>query len=61
MTDYAFIAFCLFCKEKRGVNCSREQAMTGAPVEVYAIQCDHAWTLTREDSKKLMEHSDWLR
>ena len=61
MTDYAFMAFCPICKEMRGVNCSREQAMTGGPVEVYAIQCDHAWILTREDSKKLLEHSDLLR
>ena len=55
MTDYAFLAFCPFCKEMRGVNCSREQAVTGEPIDVYSIQCDHTWRLTPEDNKKLLK------
>ncbi len=61
MTDYPFVALCPLCNEVRGVNCSREQASTGEPIEVYAISCDHSWTLTPEDSKKLRENSDVLR
>lgn len=57
MTDYNFIALCPFCKEKRGVTCSREQARTGQPIEVYANQCRHEWTLSAEDSKLLLENS----
>jgi hypothetical protein len=59
--SYNFIAFCPHCKESRGVSCSRSQAATGAPVDVYAIQCDHAWKLTPDDSKKLREKSEALR
>jgi hypothetical protein len=61
MTDYAFVALCPFCKEMRGVNCNREQTVTGEPIDVYAIQCDHTWRLTPEERKKLLEHSDLLR
>jgi len=57
MTDYSFIAFCPICNEKRGVTCSREQVRTGEPIKVYAIQCDHQWTLTPQDSKRLLESS----
>jgi hypothetical protein len=57
MTDYNFIALCPICKEKRGVTCSREQARTGEPVKVYAIQCNHSWALSAEDSKLLLENS----
>ncbi len=57
MTDYAFTAFCPICKEMRGVNCSREQARTGEPIEVFAIQCRHEWKLSAEDSKLLLEKS----
>jgi hypothetical protein len=57
MTDYAFESFCPFCKEMRGVNCSREQARTSGPIEVYAIHCDHTWKLTPEDSKKLRDNA----
>ena len=55
---YHFIAECPFCKEKRGVACSLSQAKTGAPIEVYAIQCDHHWKLTPEASDKLRDNSD---
>ena len=57
MTDYNFIALCPVCEEKRGVTCQREQARTGQPIKVYAIQCDHQWTLSAEDSKLLLEKS----
>jgi hypothetical protein len=57
---YNFIAFCPTCKEKRGVSCSKKQAQTGEPIKVYAIQCDHHWTLTREDSKLLLGNSETI-
>ena len=55
--NYNFIAECPSCKESRGVCCSRTQAATGEPIGVYAIQCDHTWKLTPEDSKKLRENA----
>jgi hypothetical protein len=58
---YNFIAECPYCKESRGVSCSRSQAATGEPIDVYAIQCDHTWKLTPADSKKLRENSEALR
>ena len=45
------MAECPYCRELRGVSCSRSQAATNEPIEVYAIQCDHTWRLTFEDSK----------
>ena len=57
MTDYNFIAVCPFCKEKRGVTCSREQARSGDRIEVFAIQCRHQWKLSDEDSRLLLENS----
>ncbi len=53
--SYIFTAECPQCKEQRGVSCSRNQARTGEPIEVYAIACDHRWRLTPEDSKRLRE------
>jgi hypothetical protein len=58
---YNFIAECPYCKEKRGVSCSRTQAKSGEPIKVWAIQCNHTWALSPEDSKKLQENSDFLR
>jgi len=60
MTDYNFIAMCPICQEKRGVTCQREQARTGKRVKIYAIQCNHQWTLTAEDSKLLLENSTMI-
>ena len=54
--SYNFTAECPNCKEKRGVSCSRSQAMTGEPIQVYAIQCDHGWKLTPEQSNKLLKN-----
>lgn len=51
--NYNFIAECPYCKESRGVSCSRRQIASYDPIEVYAIQCDHTWHLTPEESKKL--------
>ena len=53
---YNFIAECPYCKESRGVSCSRAQAATDEPIEVYAIHCDHTWRFTPEDSRKLREN-----
>ncbi len=55
--EYHFAARCPFCDAQRGVSCSKSQAKTGKPIEIYAIQCDHHWTLTPEQSKKLLEVS----
>jgi hypothetical protein len=57
---YHFPADCPFCKEKRGVACSMSQAKTGDLIEVYAIQCDHHWKLTSDESNKLRKSSDLL-
>ena len=57
MADYNFIALCPHCNQRRGVTCSREQARTGERIEVYAIQCDHQWMLSIEDSRLLREES----
>jgi hypothetical protein len=56
LDNYECIAQCPYCKEKRGVSCSREQANSGNPVRVYAIQCDHSWTLSEEESKRVREY-----
>lgn len=53
--SYHFRADCPVCNTTRGVSCSRVQAKTGHPIKVYAIQCDHSWELTPEQSKKLVE------
>lgn len=58
--EYTFVARCPFCDAQRGVSCSKTQAKTGEPIEVYAIQCDHHWTLTPEQSKKLLQVSQTI-
>jgi hypothetical protein len=55
--NYSFIAECPECKTPRGVSCSRAQVKTGEPVKVYAVHCDHGWTLTPGASSKLRENS----
>ena len=59
--SYEFTNLCPFCNETRGVSCSKAQAKTGEPIEVYAIQCDHHWKLTPEESEKLLEYSKTIR
>jgi hypothetical protein len=54
---YNFTAECPQCKTTRGVSCSRAQVKTGQPVEIYAIACDHSWTLTPEQSQQLRDNS----
>jgi len=56
--SYNFIAECPRCKELRGVGCSRTQAAADEPIEGYAIQCDHTWKLTSEESNKLRQSSE---
>ena len=53
--SYHFIAECPQCKGSRSASCSRSQAATGDAIAVYAIQCDHSWKLTPEQSNKLRE------
>lgn len=54
--SYSFIAYCPQCKEKRGVSCSRADIRSGRPMQVYAVACDHSWTLSPKDSQKLREN-----
>lgn len=58
--SYNFIAYCEQCKENRGVSASRADIRSGGRVKVYAIACDHSWTLTPEDVEKLRKASDVL-
>lgn len=53
---YNFLAICNECGEKRSVSTSRNQVILGDPVTVYAIACDHAWTLSPEETQKLSKH-----
>jgi hypothetical protein len=55
--SYSFIAYCPQCKEKRGVSCSRADIRSGRPMQVYAVACDHSWTLSPKDSQKLRENT----
>jgi hypothetical protein len=57
---YNFEAVCPHCNERRGVSCSRTQSITGEPIEVYAIECDHSWKLTAEEGRKLRKNSQIL-
>jgi hypothetical protein len=53
---YNFRAYCKECQQERSVASSRAQIQSGNPVSVYAIACDHSWTLSPEETKKLREH-----
>jgi hypothetical protein len=53
---YNFLAYCKECKEQRSVACSRAEIQSGNSVTVYAIACDHSWSLSAEEAKKLREH-----
>lgn len=53
---YAMIGECPFCKDMRGLNCSKKQALSGELVEIYSISCDHHFTLTKEQSERLRKH-----
>ena len=54
---YHFIALCPVCNEKRGVTCSKKQAQTDQKVRVYAVQCNHSWTLSQKDSDLLRKNT----
>jgi hypothetical protein len=51
--SYNFLAFCKECNEERSVSCSRTEVLSDKPVEVYAIACDHSWTLSADEKEKL--------
>jgi hypothetical protein len=55
--SYSLIDRCPQCGEDRGVVCSKSQAQTGEPIKVYAVQCDHSWTLSQEASDRVREKS----
>lgn len=55
--SYNFVAYYEECKEKRGVSCSIADIRSGKPVKVYAIACDHSWTLTPEQTEALRKNS----
>jgi|GEM_PF-2875477 len=59
--SYNFTAECPYCNQKRGVSCSRAQVKTGEPVRVYAVACNHHWTMTPEDSKELRDNTSVLK
>ena len=59
--SYTSMAKCPYCKEMRSVVCKRSKVETDAAIGVYAIQCDHAWTLSHEESKNLRQNVDFLR
>jgi hypothetical protein len=53
---YNFLAYCKECKQQRSVACSRTEIQSGGPVTVYAIACDHSWSLSPEETKTVREH-----
>jgi hypothetical protein len=48
-----FPAYCNECKQQRSVAASRIEIQSGNPVKVYAIACDHSWTLSVKDLPRL--------
>jgi hypothetical protein len=57
LDGYHFTADCPMCREKRSVSCSRSRAKFEIRIEVYAIQCDHAWKLIPEQSERLLNNT----
>lgn len=53
---YNFQAHCKEFGQQRTVASSRTEIQSSNPVTVYAIVCDHSWTLSSEETKKLREH-----
>ncbi len=53
---YSMIGECPICKTQVGMSCSKEQVLSGELVEVYAVTCNHNFTLTKEQSEKLRAH-----
>jgi hypothetical protein len=46
---------CPKCKESRSVTCSREDVKGDGAVKVWAIECDHSWTLSAKEKLRLRE------
>jgi hypothetical protein len=55
--SYNFLDFCATCGEGRSVAASHNQIRSGKPVTVYAIACDHSWTLDAAKTQKLRERT----
>jgi hypothetical protein len=55
--SYHFLDFCGTCGENRSVRASHKEIRSGAIVTVYAIACDHSWTLNAAKSQKLRERT----
>jgi hypothetical protein len=53
---YNFNACCPECQERRSVAASRIEIQSGNPVKVYAIACDHSWTLSLEETQRVREN-----
>jgi hypothetical protein len=51
--SYTMVGECPTCKAQRDLHASKDQILSGEPVEVYSGTCDHHWTLTTEQSDKL--------
>jgi hypothetical protein len=54
---YHFLDFCWTCGEGRSVSASHNEIRSGKPVTVYAIACDHSWTLNPVKGQKLRERT----
>lgn len=54
-------ALCPYCKAPRAVMYGQTQSATEELIEVYSIQCDHRWKLSREESRKLREKFNIVR
>lgn len=60
MDSPAFIAFCSKCQRKRGVTCNIKDVAARKAVKVYAIDCEHSWTLSPQETGVLREKlTDW--
>jgi transcription elongation factor Elf1 len=53
---YTMTGECPTCKVKCDLHCSKQEVLSGEPVEVYSAFCDHHWTLSKEQSEKLRNH-----
>jgi hypothetical protein len=63
MDSPLFMAFCPNCQRKRGVTCTLNDVRARKPVKVYAIDCDHSWTLSPQETDALrqMVTEHWSR
>jgi hypothetical protein len=46
---------CPICKDGRSVTCSRADVNGDGAVKVWAIECDHSWTISAKEKLRLRE------